>query len=102
MRINQSRTLIIKAVKLAAVIELPLFVSLLACLLVFDMGPHDAIPMILLMTQIVGLSAMSPLDLLSSNNPFVLTAVWSGILAVQITVLALLIYSMLRAVSNEG
>ena len=100
MKMKQRKALT-RALKIAAIIELPLFVTLAASMLVFNMGPHDPVPMILFMTQIVGLAAMSPLDRLDSNNPFVLAAIWLGMLAIQMGILTLLFYWMLRAVSDE-
>ena len=100
MTIGQRKALI-KAVKTAAIIEVPLFVGLAVSMLVFKMGPHDPLPMILLMTQMVGLAAMSPLERLDSSTPVVLAAIWTGMLAVQMGVVTLIVYWMLRAVSDE-
>ncbi len=86
---------------MAALVEIPLFLSLALLVFGFEKGPHNPAAMVLMMTQIVGLAAMSPLDRLDSNNAFVLAAIWLGILAIQLGVVTLLVFWMLHSVTRE-
>lgn len=90
-----------KALRIAAFIEVPLFLSL--ALLVFGLGkgPHSPAAMVLMMTQIVGVIVMSIFGSTDSGDPSLLALVWAGIFIVQLSLLSAVVYLLLKSTQRN-
>jgi len=90
-----------RAAKIAALIEIPLFLSLALLVFAFDKGPHNPAAMVLMMTQIVGVIVMSVFGSIDSGDPALLTLVWAGIFVVQFLLLSAAAYFLLKSTQRN-
>jgi hypothetical protein len=88
------------AAKIAALIEVPLFLLLVLLVFGFGKGPHNPAAMVLMVTQIVGVIVMSVFGSTDSTSPFLLTLVWAGIFVVQFLLISTLAYFLLKAMQR--
>jgi len=90
-----------KALRIAALIEVPLFLSLALLVFGFEKGPHNPAAMVLMMTQIVGVIVMSVFGSTDSGNPSLLALVWAGIFFVQFFLLSVVAYLLLKSMQRN-
>ena len=89
-----------KALRIGALIEVPLFLLLALLVFGFGKGPHNPAAMVLMVTQIVGVIVMSVFGSTDSTSPFLLTLVWAGIFVVQFLLISTLVYFLLKAMQR--
>lgn len=90
-----------KALRIAALIEIPLFLSLALMVFGLEKGPHNPAAMVLMMTQIVGVIVMSVFGSTNSGDPSLLTLVWAGIFVVQFLLLSVITYFLLKSTQRN-
>jgi hypothetical protein len=90
-----------KAPKIATLVEIPLFLSLVLLIFGFEKGPHNPAAMVLMMTQIVGVIVMSVFGSTDSGNATLLALVWAGIFVVQFILISMLAYLLLKSMQRN-
>jgi len=97
-KLKQSKNILLgKAIRIAALIEIPLFVSIVVLVFGLEKGPHSTVATVLMMTQIVGVIVMSVVGSMDSDGPVILVVVWGGIFAVQFLLIGVLAYLFLKS-----
>ncbi len=95
-----SKPLFKRAIKVAFIIEMPLYAVLL--FKAFILPPkYDATIMVLYYTQMPGMMLMSIVDLLDLNHGLKILLGWSCMFVFQFSLITLLSYLLLERVTNR-